>query len=547
MALTMGQDHPLPLSPNSVQSLDEIMAAYRALPPRPTIEELLAARSLVETVDLEEKMKLDEITRQESPRDVPEELSSILRDVRRTAVQFRSFEQRKEALLLIEAEKMFDEFDQLIRRASEIVFGGEQPAGFGDVKKDVSKNLDGPQSFAGRNGDNFAGSGGGGPGKIARSGSAKVVSSVYADREDSVTDPKLSLMKVAALIEDSARTGTETLDLRGKLKDDIEWLPVSLGKLSAITELDLSDNCIMALPPSIGSLRALTKFCAHSNRLSSLPESLGDLTSVQELDLHANHLKSLPTSFGKLTRLLTLDLSSNDFSRLPDTIGNLSSLQKLNVETNQLEELPYTISSCTSLEELKLDFNQLKALPEAIGKLESLEILTLHYNRLKGLPTTTGNLSNLKELDVSFNELESIPENLSFAVSLEKLNLGKNFADLRALPRSIGNLEMLEELDISDNQIRSLPDSFRFLSRLRVLRADETPLELPPREIAKLGAQAVVKYMADHVVKREAKSLPSKDKKKEKRKRGFWLPWLCWISPSPKMPNKKSIDHGNNR
>lgn len=98
-------------------------------------------------------------------------------------------------------------------------------------------------------------------------------------------------------------------------------------------------------------------------------------------------------------------------------------------------------------------------------------------------------LTKLKELDVSFNELESIPESLCFATSLVKLDVGRNFADLRALPRSIGNLEMLEELDISSNQIRVLPDSFRFLSKLRVINADETPLEVPPRNIVKLGAQ----------------------------------------------------------
>lgn len=90
---------------------------------------------------------------------------------------------------------------------------------------------------------------------------------------------------------------------------------------------------------------------------------------------------------------------------------------------------------------------------------------------------------------MSFNGMEAIPENICFATSLVKLNASRNFADLRALPRSIGNLEMLEELDISSNQIRVLPDSFRFLSKLRVFHADETPLEVPPREVVKLGAQ----------------------------------------------------------
>ncbi|TYH73992.1 hypothetical protein ES332_D05G366900v1 [Gossypium tomentosum] len=55
--------------------------------------------------------------------------------------------------------------------------------------------------------------------------------------------------------------------------------------------------------------------------------------------------------------------------------------------------------------------------------------------------------------------------------------------------------KMLEELDISDNQIKVLPESFRLLSKLRVFRADETPLEVPPREVIKLGAQVMLIWL----------------------------------------------------
>ncbi|KAF3485931.1 hypothetical protein F2Q69_00057922 [Brassica cretica] len=122
-------------------------------------------------------------------------------------------------------------------------------------------------------------------------------------------------------------------------------------------------------------------------------------------------------------------------------------------------------------------------------------------------------LANLKEMDVSFNELESVPESLCFATTLVKLNVGNNFADMVSLPRSIGNLEMLEELDISNNQIRVLPESFRMLTKLRVFRAHENPLQVPPRDIAEKGPQAVVQYMNDLVEMRNEKSLVVKPKK----------------------------------
>ncbi|KAB1215898.1 Plant intracellular Ras-group-related LRR protein 5 [Morella rubra] len=505
-------------SPVFVETVQEIMSIYRSLPPRPSIEEIEAAKSVLETVDTEEQMKLDEISKQKAPQDVPEELFSVLQQVRRTMILFQSHEQSREALHLVELDKMFQTFGDLIQRASALVSGdtqNQQDVGLGYPVEKISRGtIITGESLATKMED---GESEGTALKGLESSSSSKAIVLSSDGGDS---GKLSIMKVAALIENSAKTGATVVDLKGKLMDQMEWLPVSIGKLSDVTELDLSENQIMALPPTIGGLRALRKLDIHSNQLINLPDSFGELINLTDLDLRANRLRSLPASFGKLISLINLDLSLNHFTHLPETIGNLTCLKRLNVETNELEELPYTIGSCSSLVELRLDFNQIKALPEAIGKLECLEILTLHYNRVQRLPTTMATLSNLKELDVSFNELEYIPENLCFAVGLKKLIVGKNFADLRTLPRSIGNLEMLEELDISDNQIRVLPDSFRFLSKLRIFCADETPLEVPPRQVTKLGAQAVVQYMADFVAKKDVKSLPS-------TKKGFWF-WVLF-------------------
>ncbi|KAA3456383.1 plant intracellular Ras-group-related LRR protein 5-like [Gossypium australe] len=452
-------------SPAFIETIQEIMRLYKSLPPRPSIEEVEAAKTVLQTAENEEKTKLEAISKNQhhhQPHEgVPDELLSILQQVKKTMVLFQSHEQKKEALYLVEVDDIFETFDGLIQRASLLVSE-----------------------------DNLEEKVWGFDGETVISDDSLVTSSTKASwnsGEDSCE--KLNLMKTATLIENTAKMGAIVLDLKAKLMDQMEWLPVSIGKLNGVTELDLSENRIMALPPSIDGLRALTKLDLHSNQLINLPDGIGELVNLLELDLHANRLSSLPASFGNLKNLMNLDLSSNNFTHLPDTIGDLTSLKRLIVETNELEELPYTIGNCSSLLVLRLDFNRIKALPEAIGKLECLEILTAHYNRIKGLPTTMGNLSNLKELDVSFNEIESIPETLCFAISLRKLKVGKNFADLRALPRSIGNLEMLEELDISDNQIRVLPDSFRFLSKLRVLHADETPLEVPSREVIKLGAK----------------------------------------------------------
>ncbi|QCD81451.1 plant intracellular Ras-group-related LRR protein 5-like [Vigna unguiculata] len=501
------KDPPQPPSRAFLDTVEEITTIYRSLPPRPSIEEVEAATSTVDTLNNDEQTKLHEISKQKPPHDVPEDLFSVLQQLKKTMVLFHTHQHRREALQLLELEKMFQTFADLIQRASELVSGDTQKQSLPTIPEELVVITDQSETLVKEE-------------EESQKNDSQVIQRSLSTGGGSTE--KLSLMKVATVIESCAGSGATTLELRGKLEDQMEWLPVSIGKLSGVTEMDLSENRIMALPTTIVGLKALTKLDLHSNQLINLPHSFGELVNLVDLDLHANRLKSLPATFGNLTNLIDLDLSSNGFTNLPETIGNLSSLKRLNAETNELEELPHTIGNCSSLSALKLDFNQLKGLPEAIGKLEWLEVLTLHYNRVKRLPSTVGNLRNLKELDVSFNELEFVPENLCFATNLKKLNLGKNFADLRALPTSIGNLEMLEELDISDDQIKSLPESFRFLSKLRVFRADETPLEVPPRELVKLGAQEVVHYMADFVTKRDARIVPSKKKK------GFWS-WFCSI------------------
>ncbi|RRT74515.1 hypothetical protein GW17_00051493 [Ensete ventricosum] len=524
-----------------LEAVEEIMRVYRSLPPRPSIEEVEAAMAVIKSADSEEETRIEELGKMQKPADVPDELFYVLQEVRKNLVLLQAQEQRREAMYVVELDKRFQVFDELVQRASKLV-SSEEGEGGGE-EEEFKARYDAMVPRTGRslslvmeekdekrgemdvsNGQVFSSLKSEVPsGQISLSfflaccsTEACFLNSLvslcshiilivlffslsYGSSVVGGDTEKLSLIQVASLIETSAKNGIGVLDLHGKLMDQIEWLPVSLGKLQDITELNLSENRIMALPPSVGGLRSLTKLDVHSNQLTNLPDSFGELCNLVDLDLHANRLKSLPPSFGNLTSLVNLDLSSNQLSALPDTLGNLTNLRTLNVETNELEELPYTIGSCTALAELRLDFNQLKALPEAVGKLERLEVITLHYNRVKSLPTTMASLSKLKELDVSFNELELIPESLCFATSLVKLNVGRNFADLTALPRSIGNLEMLEELDISSNQIRVLPDSFQLLTKLRVFNADETPLEVPPRHVLKLGAQAVVQYMADLV------------------------------------------------
>ncbi|XP_044470747.1 plant intracellular Ras-group-related LRR protein 4-like [Mangifera indica] len=539
------------------EAVEEIMKIHKSLPARPGIDEIEAAKELIRNVEKEDQARLEAIGRLTKSPDVPEELFMVLQEMRKNLVYHHSKEQKREALKLLDLEHVHALFDEFIQRASNCLpssssTSNSKSTSLPDAKtKSTSAVTSNFTSAASLYYSEKAA-----PVKtselITRDDSyvKKAKSSFYSDGIgtivsstphilDSTLKPgqdgdKLSLIKLASLIEASKKKGTRDLNLQNKLMDNVEWLPESIGKLSSLISLDLSENRIVALPPTIGGLSSLMKLDLHANRILQLPDTIGDLLSLVFLDLRGNQLSTLPATFGRLVRLEDLDLSSNHLPSLPDTIGSLVSLKKLNVETNDLEELPHTIGQCSSLRELRVDYNRLKALPEAVGKIQTLEVLSVRYNNIKQLPTTMSSLSNLRELDVSFNELESVPESLCFATTLVKMNIGNNFADMRYLPRSIGNLEMLEELDISNNQIRVLPDSFRMLTRLRVLLVDQNPLEVPPRHIAEKGAQAVVQYMADLVEKRDVKAQPVKLKKS-------WTQ-ICCFSKSNKR-KRNSMDY----
>ncbi|XP_073293600.1 uncharacterized protein [Primulina huaijiensis] len=543
--------------------VEEIMRIHRSLPASPGIEEVEAARTLIQNVEREDQLRLEVIAKQIKGKDVPQELFDILLEMQRNMIHFQSKDIKREALKLLNLEGVHLVFGDLIQRATKCLpmSSGSQSRDSSDVSLATTasfstNSLNSPlatvtssssssfynekesvkasqvlfakdDSYLKKPNTAFRVSGSEG---IWARNRALDVSNVpqYVDStlKQGQEGEKLGLIKLAGLIQVSVKKGTRELILQGKLSDQVEWIPDSIGKLSILITLDLSENRIAGLPESIGGLSSLKTLDLHGNRICELHESIGDLLSLVSLDLRGNQLKSLPSTVTRLVNLQDLDLSSNAISVLPDIIGSLVSLKRLNVETNNIEEIPHTIGQCTSLMELRADYNRLKALPEAVGRIETLEILTLRYNNIKQLPTTMASLSSLRELNASFNELEYVPESLCLATTLMRLNISNNFADLQSLPRSIGNLEMLEELDMSNNQIRVLPDSFRMLSQLRVLNVEGNPLLEPPRKVIVEGAQAVVQYMANLYAQKDVKSQPIKQKKS-------WAQ-LCFFSTSNK-------------
>lgn len=139
MDATFKQD-PLP-SP-FIDTVNELTRIFRSLPARPSIEEIEAAVAILNTVQNDEDFKLGEISKQQVPENVPEELFSILQQMRKTMVLFESHEQRREAIRLIELDKILRTFDELIQRASDLVSGGskdQRPLNLGDPVEKIAK------------------------------------------------------------------------------------------------------------------------------------------------------------------------------------------------------------------------------------------------------------------------------------------------------------------------------------------------------------------------------------------------------------------------
>ena len=126
-------------SPAFLETVEEITRLYKSLPSRPSIEEVEAAISVIKTVNNEEQARLDEFGELECPQDVPQELFSVLQQARKTAVLFQSHEQRKEALYLVEADKIIEKFDGLIQRISLLVSGDTQKEKLISISESVEK------------------------------------------------------------------------------------------------------------------------------------------------------------------------------------------------------------------------------------------------------------------------------------------------------------------------------------------------------------------------------------------------------------------------
>uniref|UniRef100_A0A8R7Q8R1 Uncharacterized protein n=1 Tax=Triticum urartu TaxID=4572 RepID=A0A8R7Q8R1_TRIUA len=124
------------------------MRVYWELPPRPAVDEVEAAVTVLASTDTQEEARLANVAREEAARlreaeGVPGELLAVLREARRAVVRLHALQQRKDAAHVVELKRRFKVLDGLIQRASQVVSpSGEGSSGSGVEMEEVVEEMD---------------------------------------------------------------------------------------------------------------------------------------------------------------------------------------------------------------------------------------------------------------------------------------------------------------------------------------------------------------------------------------------------------------------
>ena len=274
-----------------------------------------------------------------------------------------------------------------------------------------------------------------------------------ADSPQSITRIDLSSTGLRGSIPDEALNGLDPMYLNGLLLNDNHLdgtIPTSMGLLTKLTRLDLSQNNLNGTLPqiSLSNLKELEVVrLGHNNLRGGIRAFLGDLRKLYEFNVtHNRGFNDTPLEFytptigvqhyrpkQALQILHILDLSSCGFAGRIDIhikTYELSNLRIFKIDDNKFGgdlQQSQLVTSLPSIEEFVVGNNAFfGTMPTEIGNMSpsALRVLDVSENSLTGtIPTEISHLTNLEKLSLHENRLQGTIPSEELASNL--LNLSK--------------------------------------------------------------------------------------------------------------------------
>ncbi|PIN18509.1 Serine/threonine protein kinase [Handroanthus impetiginosus] len=240
------------------------------------------------------------------------------------------------------------------------------------------------------------------------------------------------------------------------------WRGVSCdSKGENVVKLEFSGLGLSGVIPdtTIGKLTKLEYLDLSDNKITSLPRDFYSLGSLKNLNLSLNQISGiLPSNIGNFGQLQVLDLSFNGFyGSIPEAISSLPNLTTLNLSKNGFESsIPLGISQCKFLISIDLSGNKLSgSLPSGFGAaFPQLKFLNLAENKILGWDSDLLGMKSIRYLNISDNLFNGSVVGV-FEGPLEVLDLSRNqFEDHIPQVNSSSSFSWLNlmYLDISENQ-----------------------------------------------------------------------------------------------
>ena len=136
------------IKPAVTNLIDEFASLYRSLPPRPGIEEVEAAMSVIDSSKSEEEARLRELEKMERISEVPEELFFVFKEAKKNWISLMAYEQMKEAVHVLNLDRRLQVFDELIQRASKTVNPHDDEPVVGTFEEVVKKKEETKRAFS---------------------------------------------------------------------------------------------------------------------------------------------------------------------------------------------------------------------------------------------------------------------------------------------------------------------------------------------------------------------------------------------------------------